>query len=210
MLILRMGEASLHDDGLIDAIDRSSVDALTAAWRLLEQEQLRRAAASRARCRQARARAIRRAHRAGLALSARRHVALSSALAAAAVGLKRDLHVLVDQRMEALLAAHGPTQWLLPELVRCLDAASPQPVLTIRVCAAHLSLVQAWTAETRVDVTPQVVADTSLSPTCCVVETATGIVRGCLTSQLHAVRQGLGDAASSTLDDLFAQWTLPP
>jgi len=224
MLILRMGDASLHDDGLIEAGEWHSVQALVRAWDLLEQERAHQAADARARCRQARARAIRRGHRAGMALSARRHVALSAALARASIRLQRELSALVDQRIDALLSAHGPAQWLQPELACCLAVASPQPVVSIRVCAEQLSLAHAWIAEAwtsreasgqlppgplRTGM-PQVIADASLSRTCCVVETATGVVRGRLTSQLAAVRDGLRDAANRRLDSLLAQWKALP
>lgn len=210
MLILQLGQASLHDDGLIDAKQWSSVQALAGAWQLLEAEQVRRANEARVRCRQARARALRRGLRAGMALSARRHVALSAALAHASAHLQRELLALVDQRVEALLSAHGPTQWLQPELARCLAAASPQPVASIRVCAEQLPRVQAWIAETGGAGTLQVMADASLGPTCCVVETPTGVVRGRLTSQLAAVRHGLRDAAKHRLAHQLAQWRALP
>ncbi|MNN92617.1 type III secretion system protein [compost metagenome] len=51
-----------------------------------------------------------------------------------------------------------------------------------------------------------VMADASLSRTCCVVETSTGLVRGTLASQLAAVRQALIDAANSPLQTLLTQW----
>lgn len=209
MLIFRMGEAALHDDGLIAAHEWQSVQALTRAWGRLEEEDLRRAATARTRCRELRARALRRGLRAGLVLSARRHVALSVALSRASQRLRDDLVALVDQRIDALMSLHGSAQWLLPELQRCLATASPQPVVSIRVCADNLEIVRTWLAQAQPPMdTLAVMADASLSRTCCVVETATGLVRGTLTSQLAAVRQALRDAANSPLQALLAQWAV--
>ncbi|HVJ36974.1 MAG TPA: hypothetical protein VM687_04110 [Stenotrophomonas sp.] len=210
MLILRMGESTLHDDGLIEAPALGSVQALSAAWDLLETEQREREADARLRCRVARRRAIRRGHRAGLALATRRHVALSTALARASAGLQDALMARVDERISSLLSASGPAQWLQPELQRCLQAAAPQPLVSIRVCAEHLPRVRAWLLEAGLDhhalAHLQVMADASLSRTCCVVETTTGIVRGAFTSQLYAVRRGLVEGAREQLADLCARW----
>ena len=210
MLILRMGDSTLQDDGLIEAPALGSVQALSAAWDLLETEQRQRQADARRRCRVARRRAIQRGHRAGMALATRRHVALSSALARATAALHDALITCVDQRIGSLLSACGPAQWLLPELQRCLQTATPQPVVSIRVCAEHLPLVQAWLAEAGLDQSAraqlQVMADASLTRTCCVVETTTGIVRGAFTSQLRAVRLGLLEGSREQLADLCARW----
>lgn len=211
MLIFRMGDAALHDDGLIAAHEWQSVQALTRAWERLEADDLRRATAARTRCRELRARALRRGLRAGTALAARRHVALSVALSQASKRLRDELVALVDQRMDALISSQGPVQWLLPELQRCLATASPQPVVSIRVCAENLAFVRAWVAQAQTPLgTLAVMADGSLSRTCCVVETPTGLVRGTLTSQLAAVRQALQDAANSPLQALLAQWATRP
>ncbi len=208
MLIFRMGDAALHDDGLIGTHQWTSVQALTRTWRKLDEEDLLRAAAARTQQGAAR-RALRRGLRAGMALSARRHVALSVALSRASMRLRDELVALVDQRMDALLSAHGPAQWLLPELERCLATASSQPVVSIRVCADNLAIVRTWVAQAQAPVgTLAVLADASLSRTCCVVETSTGLVRGTLTAQLAAVRQALVDAANAPLRTLLAQWAV--
>lgn len=208
MLIFRMGAATLHDDGLIGAQEWQSVQALTQAWRKMEEEDRRRAAAARIRCRQLRARALRRGLRAGMALSARRHVALSAALSRASMRLRDELVALVDQRIDALMSLQGSAQWLLPELQRCLAAASPQPVVSIRVSADNLAIVRTWVAQAQAPLgLLAVMADASLSRTCCVVETPTGVVRGTLASQLAAVRQALLDAANLPLQTLITQWT---
>lgn len=207
MLIFRMGEAALHDDGLIGTHEWQSVQALTQAWHWLEEEDRRRAAAARTHCRELRARALRRGLRAGMALSARRHVALSAALSHASMQLRDELVALVDQRIDALMSLHGSAHWLLPELQRCLAAASPQPVVSIRVSADNLAMVRTWVARAPAPMgTLAVMADASLSRTCCVVETSTGLVRGTLASQLAAVRQALIDAANSPLQTLLTQW----
>lgn len=208
MLIFRMGAATLHDDGLIGPQEWQSVQALTQAWRKMEEEDRRRAAAARIRCRQLRARALRRGLRAGMALSARRHVALSAALSRASMRLRDELVALVDQRIDALMSLQGSAQWLLPELQRCLAAASPQPVVSIRVSADNLAIVRTWVAQAQAPLgLLAVMADASLSRTCCVVETPTGVVRGTLASQLAAVRQALLDAANLPLQTLITQWT---
>ncbi|HYG04940.1 MAG TPA: hypothetical protein VD865_00830 [Stenotrophomonas sp.] len=209
MLILRMDEATLCDDGLLEPGLWHGVQALEQAWQLLEQQRVLDAQRARAQARESRARALRRGHRAGMALAARRHVALAAALARAAAALRAELTALLDQRYAGLLAASS-SQLLLPELQRCLAAAAPQPVIAVRVAECNFDAVCRWMSETpfpHASACPiAVLADATLEPSCCVVETHSGIVRGGVTAQLHALRQGLHDAARQRLDQLFATW----
>jgi flagellar biosynthesis/type III secretory pathway protein FliH len=81
-------------------------------------------------------------------------------------------------------------------------------VVSIRVSADNLAIVRTWVAQAQAPIgLLAVMEDASLSRTCCVVETPTGVVRGTLASQLAAMRQALLDAANLPLQTLITQWT---
>lgn len=209
MLILPPTRALLGDDGVIEAGAWDSLQALALAWQELEQARAEQAAQTRARCRHLRARALRRGHHAGLALAARRHVALTTALATATASMREALFAELDARFERLVTAFAPEQWLRPELQRC-QAAAAMPLLSIRVAPENIPLARAWLEESGIDTDDpapiRIMADASLGRTCCVLETSTGIIHGRLGVQLSALRQGLQDAASQQIEALCARW----